>query len=178
MPEYRADTKCQERLWFQFYQVPDKSVRTAALSAPCAFQLSSKTANLSHKSPAARPGCATCHSKMTRTNSHMLYRYQVTYPREVRFIKPLPTLPHFPGNCTNQEFMKNNEPAHRGREDNSEQQQRKLMGKYVLIVRCRQLLLQACITSREVSPPWKDAGPAEPHTTHAAREHKRKVAAA
>lgn len=56
---------------------------------------------------------------------------------EVGLIKLLPTLPHFPGNCTNQELMRNNEPAHRGREDNSERQESKLKGKCVLIARCR-----------------------------------------
>lgn len=76
--------------------------------------------------------------------------------REVRLIKLLPTLLHFPGNCTKHELMRNNEPAHRGREENSEQQQRKLMGKYVLIAHCRRLSLQACITSREVSLLWED----------------------
>ena len=81
--------------------------------------------------------------------------------REVRLIKLLPTLLHFPDNCTNHELMRNNEPAHRGREDNSEQQQRKLMGKYALIAHCRQLSLQACITPSEVSLLWEDTRTAE-----------------
>lgn len=58
--------------------------------------------------------------------------------REARLIKLLPTILPCPGNCTNHELMRNNEPAHRGRKDNSEQQQRELMGKYVLIAHCWQ----------------------------------------
>ena len=55
-------------------------------------------------------------------------RKSPTPKREVRLLELLPALLHFPGNCSNRELMGNNEPAHRGREDNSEQQQRKLMG--------------------------------------------------
>lgn len=136
---------------------------------PLCFPALFKTANLSHRAPAARPGCATCCSKKTRTNSPMLYHYKVTYPQEVRLIRLLPTLLHFPGNCTKHELMRNNEPAHRGREDNSEQQQRKLMGKYVLTAHCRRLSLQACITPRELSLLWEDTRTAEsthhPHNT-------------
>lgn len=90
--------------------------------------------------------------------SHLLLR------RKVRLITFLPTLLHFPDNCTNHELIRNNEPAHRGREDNSEQQQRELMEKYILIAQCR-LPLQARIAQETCHFPGRTQG----HTRHPRR---------
>lgn len=162
----------KEQLWCQSYQV-HKEMHIQTLSLLLVLSSSLQTANLSPRAPAERPGYASCHSERTRTNppnaseeSHLLPR------REVRLVKFLPTLLHFPGNCTNHELIRNNEPAHRGREDNSEQQQRELMEKYILIAQCRQLSLQACTAPREVSLPWEDTRTHKPPTQHRNRRQR------
>lgn len=122
--------------------------------APCAFQLSANSQSVL-QSPCRKAWMCNLSLREDKNQlthaalekSHLLPR------RKVRLVKFLPALLHFPGNCTNHELIRNNEPAHRGRKDNSEQQQRELMEKYILIAQCRRLSLQARIAPREVSPP-------------------------
>lgn len=162
----RAATECQTAL-VSILPGTQGNTHIDPFPAPCACQLSANSQPVL-QSPCRKAWMCNLSLREDKNQpSHAALEKSYLLPRrKVRLVKFLPTLLHFPGNCTNHELIRNNEPAHRGRKDNSEEQRRELMEKCILIAQCRRLSLQACIAPGEVSPPWEDTRTQTAPTQH------------